>query len=134
MIERERWQEVEAILDQVLDLPPGERPARLAALELEPEIRAEVDELLAAERAAGSFLEVPAAAHLSSPAADESALPALAAGELVGPYRISREIGRGGMGEVYEAWDTRLERRVALKRVRLEPGDDGAARRLRFRR
>lgn len=39
----------------------------------------------------------------------------LKAGALLGPYRIARLIGAGGMGEVYAAVDTRLDRTIAIK-------------------
>jgi serine/threonine-protein kinase len=53
--------------------------------------------------------------------------------EHIGIYRVERPIGRGGMGEVFLAWDDRLERRVAIKRIRKDAGLS-AEQRERFRR
>jgi len=62
-----------------------------------------------------------------------SAIGALAAGAMVEHYRVSRLIGKGGMGEVYLARDTRLGRRVALKLVRPDAlGDDETLKRFLF--
>lgn len=44
----------------------------------------------------------------------------------MGPYRIERLIGQGGMGEVYEAWHVRLERPVAIKLIRSSRQEDPA--------
>jgi serine/threonine protein kinase/tetratricopeptide (TPR) repeat protein len=52
--------------------------------------------------------------------------------ERIGPYRLERKLGAGGMGVVYAAWDERLDRRVALKQIRPEVAGDLL--RQRFRR
>jgi len=52
---------------------------------------------------------------------------------MIGPYRVLEELGAGGMGEVFLAHDARLDRRVAIKRIRPESGGRTEARE-RFRR
>ena len=130
----DHWRQVEAILDQALELPPDEVDDFLArACEGNAELRAELEELLAADRQAGEFLEVPAAEMaetLLEVGAREGKPPGTdhpLAGRQLGPYRVLRRIGGGGMGEVYLARDTRLERSVALKLLPAEWSRDAAA-------
>ncbi|MCH2146769.1 MAG: serine/threonine protein kinase [Phycisphaerales bacterium] len=54
-------------------------------------------------------------------------------GSTIGPYELTRLMGRGGMGEVYEAIDTRLDRVIAVKLLRPEVVQD-ATRKARFER
>jgi serine/threonine protein kinase len=53
----------------------------------------------------------------------------LASGSRLGPYEILAPLGAGGMGEVYKARDTRLERTVAINVLPREPPADRQAQR-----
>jgi eukaryotic-like serine/threonine-protein kinase len=78
-----------------------------------PDLVAEADALTAASLSMTGFLETPAFVLTAAQLAFDEA--ALQPGALVGPYRINAFIARGGMGIVYRATDTRLDRQVALK-------------------
>lgn len=88
-------------------MEPGKREAFLEkACAGDEGLRRELSSLLASHLETRSFLET---AMLSEPG------DPLTEGQYVGPYLVQREIGRGGMGVVYLAEDTRLRRNVALK-------------------
>ncbi|HEX7050199.1 MAG TPA: serine/threonine-protein kinase [Longimicrobiales bacterium] len=119
----ERWRSVQALFDAALDLPPDEVERWLdARCGTDPELRAEVERLLHASDRTGGFLDAPAAEFAAPLLAREPELaaPPTAAGTRIGPYRIVRELGHGGMGTVFlaERADGHFEHRVALKRVR----------------
>ncbi|NBB72611.1 MAG: tetratricopeptide repeat protein [Bacteroidetes bacterium] len=129
----EAWHRIDELLDQALDRPPAERSAFLdAACAGEPDARAHVEALIAAEEEAPDFLDRDAAALLTTPL-DASASGAGHAGRRVGPYRLIEEIGRGGMSRVYcaERVDGAFEQEVAVKLLPL--GLDTPAARQRFR-
>ncbi len=101
----ERWQEVKNVLAAALERAPGERPAYLDQACGEPDLRREVESLIAAhEQGQSGFLAQPAIGTNE-----------LAIGSRLGPYEILARIGAGGMGDVYQASDKKLGRSVAIK-------------------
>jgi len=99
----ERWARVQESLEAFLELPRERRDAYLdEACKENPSLRDEVRSL-AAQESTGSAVVGPGIE-----------------GERIGPYRIVREIGHGGMGVVYEAAQEKpVRRRVALKLIKL---------------
>jgi serine/threonine-protein kinase len=130
-VDRERWRVLSPHLDRGLELRGEARARWLASLRVEDApLAAEVEALLqehdALERE--GFLEDRPPSRPVRPVAGVEG-----GGERVGPYRILRELGRGGMGCVYlaEQEGEGFRRRVALKV--LEPGGPGAEVERRFR-
>ena len=119
----ERWKQIEALFEQTLELPETERGKFLEKrCNGDEELRREVESLLQSHARAGTFIDKRSL--FLSDEEGEATGAAAAAGELIGPYRVLREIGRGGMGTVYlaERADQQYEKQVAIKLIK--PGMD----------
>jgi len=130
----ERWERVQALFLDASEQEPDAQAGYLeGACPDDAELRAEVLALLAADRDSGGgpFLSQAVAA-----AADALAGGAERIGEVVGPYRLIRQLGQGGMGTVYlaERVDGEYATRVAIKFVRGMLAAPELARRLRAER
>lgn len=120
------WQRIAALVDEALDLPEAERPAFLARVGArDPELGRELEAFLAGEAASRGFLDgsvgARADALMRAMAGDARSWDAVQLeGARIGPYRVLRELGRGGMGVVLlaERVEGGFEQRVALKLVR----------------
>ena len=139
-MDAERWREIERVFHAVLQAEPSRRAtAPEDSCGNDEALRQEVESLLAHHEKAGSFIETPAfaTARLTStveqPTSTLGRKAHLAAGAIIGHYRVLEEIGGGGMGIVYRAEDMKLGRQVALKFLPVHSADDPVALE-RFRR
>ncbi len=109
----ERWQQVKDLFEAAMGKDAVHRAAFLEeACSSDPTLRIEVEALLKSHDT-DSFLEKPAyeaVPHLFESRSGESLI-----GKRLGPYEIADKIGQGGMGIIYLARDTRLDRTVAIK-------------------
>jgi serine/threonine-protein kinase len=131
----ERYQQVKRILKSAVECDTGRRAAFVAEVCADDEqLRIEVESLLRHQQPAADFIEESAfevTARMLADGEDESAI-----GRHIGPYRITGEIGRGGMGAVYLAVrdDEQYQKQVAIKLVKRGMDTDAVIRRFRNER
>ena len=110
----ERWQKIKDVFDAASEIESSKRIKFLDnACVNDAKLRSEVQKLLDSFEQAESFIEQPAAGEVASLILEPK--QTLADGQRFAHYEILRHIGSGGMGEVYLAKDTKLDRQVAIK-------------------
>jgi serine/threonine protein kinase len=123
----EQWPKIKEIVGAALEHDPSERAAFLdQACSQDGELRAEVESLLAAHADADGLSENPWAATAANATAET---------RTIGPYRLIKELGVGGMGQVWLAEQTEpVRRRVALKLIRAGMYDSALVQRFQSER
>jgi serine/threonine protein kinase len=119
----EEFQRLRKTFEQLLAAPQQERTAILRKLSgSDPALAGELERMLAAHSKPDSLLDQPAVSSLQ-PASTQ---PAARTGSRLGPYLLEKELGRGGMGVVYQATrvDGTFQRRVAIKILRRDRNGD----------
>jgi serine/threonine protein kinase len=109
----ERWRHIDKLLGEALELEASRRAVFLdQACAGDDELRRKIDALLAAHEQAENFIEAPAITAAAQKLAEEARS---IVGRELGHYEVLALVGAGGMGAVWKAKDTRLDRAVAIK-------------------
>jgi Tol biopolymer transport system component len=111
-----RWKQIEDLYHAALECEPGERAVILA--QTDPELRGEVESLLAQDLSKSGALDRPAWVGVTGFNAPDSTGTLITPGTQLGPYKIEGSLATGGMGQVFRGVDTRLGRPVAVKTLR----------------
>jgi serine/threonine protein kinase len=132
-MEQQRWRQIEQLYHSARERDPGQRPAYLSEVcGGDEDLRREIESLLAQDASRDCVLDRPAAELVGDSTASLFAAadlspdrldPFIPGTLLGGRFRIIRAAGAGGMGLVYEAFDEKLNQRVALKGVKPGYGD-----------
>jgi Tol biopolymer transport system component len=134
-MEARHWKKIDALIDAALCVPASEWDEFVKKNAENDEQAAEVLRLLKAQGNATNFLDGSAMLIAAKAMAKEGTQPPRFGftGRKLASYKIERLIGAGGMGEVYLAFDEKLERRVALKILPPEfTSDDERVKRFRL--
>jgi serine/threonine protein kinase len=111
----DQWQRVETLYHAALEQEQDARVPFLTDTCSDEQVRLEVAALLNYDTRAKSFMEMPAFKQTAKALAADSDPEMSLAPKDIGPYRLLAPIGQGGMGQVYLALDSRLNRKVAIK-------------------
>ena len=112
----DRWQRIEELYHSTREREESQRVAFLEeACAGDEALRQEIESLLAEEKREAGFLESPALEIAAKEMAQDRTRSML--GQRLGTYQVLSLLGAGGMGEVYQAHDTKLQRDVAIKVV-----------------
>jgi hypothetical protein len=127
----ERWQKVEGLFHLSLEREASQRAAFLdEACAGDPDLRGKVESLLIYDGQESGFLETPASKVRGDWLDRDQQVPLV--GRRIGPYQVTREIGRGGMGAVYV--DDQYQKQVAIKLIKRGMDTETLLRRFRTER